>query len=169
MVITSFIAEQNGFLGTQAGFLSDLLFVSLLVLVPLGLSGFWLGRRHRGAAHRVVMLVAYVVIAVFVLIYVIHNLVEGFPPRHGDTFSFFNLVYLGIGLVHSVLATAALWLGARQLFTGYTFTRITGQWAMKASDRTVHQVAGRRSLLTFFGAAVTGIFFYLWVFVTVPA
>lgn len=148
--------------------MSDLLLVSLLLLVPLGLGGFWLGRRHRGAAHRIVMLVTFEVVAVFVLIYVIHNLVDGFPPRQGDTFSFFNLVYLGIGLVHSALATAALWLGARQLYTGYTFTRVTGQWAMTASDRTVHQIAGRRSLLTFFAAAVTGIFFYLWVFVAVP-
>lgn len=167
-MIASILAGHNGFLGTQAGFLSDLLFVSLLILVPLGLSGFWLGRRHRGAAHRIVMLVTYEVIAVFVLIYVIHNIVEGFPARHGDTFSFFNLVYLGIGLVHSALATAALWLGARQLYTGYAFTQRTGQWAMMAPDRTVHQQAGRRSLLAFFGAAVTGIFFYIWVFVTAP-
>lgn len=167
-MIETIFGGHEGFVGTRAGFLSDLLLVSLLLLVPLGLGGFWLAKRHRGAAHRIVMLVAYEVVAVFVLIYVIHNLVEGFPPLGSDTFSVFNLVYLGIGLVHSVLAMAAIWLGARQLYTGYAFTRASGAWAMKSSDRTVHQLAGHRSLLVFFGAALTGVIFYLWVFVVVP-
>jgi uncharacterized membrane protein YozB (DUF420 family) len=164
-MIQGIIAGQDGFLGTRAGFLSDLLLVSLLVLVPLGVFGFWLARRHRGATHRLVMLVAYEVVTIFVLIYVLHNLVGGFPPLSQEGLSLYNAVYLGIGLIHSALATAALYLGARQLYTGYRFTKDQRGFTMQASEREIHQRAGRLSLFAFLGTALTGALFYAWVFV----
>lgn len=158
---------MNGFLGTRAGGLSDLLLISLLVIAPAGLLGYYFARRRRGAAHRVVMLTTYSVVAVFVVIYIIHNFVEGFPPIDGDTFSVFNLVYFAIGLVHSVLASLALYLGGRQLYTGYTYTAGNGAWVMPGERRALHAAAGRRTLFVFLAAAVTGALFYTWVFVVV--
>lgn len=155
-----------GFLGTRASFLSDLLLLSLVILVPAFLFGFTLARKHNGAGHRLVMVITYTIIAFFVLIYIWHNLTEGFPPLRGSVFSIFNLVYFVIGITHSALAVGALIMGGRQLYTGYKFTGKTPGWAMTANDRAVHSRSGKRTLVVFALTALTGIAFYLWVFAT---
>lgn len=156
---------MNGLLGTRASFLSDLLLISLIILIPAFIAGFILARRHRGAPHRLIMLPTYGVIVVFVVIYIIHNFVEGFPPLRGSTFSLYNLVYLSLGLTHSFFAVAALIAGGYQLYTGYTFTSGHKVWSMSASQRKIHARLGHRALVFFALTAATGIFFYYWVFV----
>ena len=155
-----------GFLGTRASFLSDLLLLSLVILTPAFLFGFTLARKHRGAGHRLVMLGTYAVVVTFVLIYIWHNLTEGFPPLKGNIFSIFNLGYFVIGTTHSALAVAALIMGGNQLYTGYGFTGQNTGWAMSKHDRAVHSRRGKRTLLVLAFTALTGIAFYLWVFVS---
>ncbi len=121
---------MTGILGTRASLLSDLLLVSLLLLVPLFLSGYIFARRRKGSTHRMVMVITYGVVTVFVLIYVAHNLVDGFPPGRGGVLSIYNVVYLITGLTHSVFATLALLMGGYQLYTGYSYTSGTKGWSM---------------------------------------
>lgn len=159
---------MTGFLGTRASFLSDLLLISLVVLTPAFLFGFSLARKHDGAGHRLVMVGTYAVIVTFVLIYIWHNLTEGFPPLRGSIFSTFNLVYYLIGITHSALAVAALLMGGSQLYTGYRFTGENPGWTMRRQDRAVHSRSGRRTLIVFAFTALTGIAFYMWVFTAGP-
>lgn len=162
---TALLKATPGFLGTRASFLSDLLLLSLIILVPAFVTGFILARRRRGSTHRLVMLTTYSVVVGFVIVYIIHNLVEGFPPFLGPRFSVYNIVYLTVGITHSILATAALAFGGYQLFTGYTYSAGQRVWAMPGSKRRHHRGWGHRALVCFGLTAATGIFFYFWVFV----
>ena len=155
-----------GIFGTRASLLSDLLLASLLLLIPLFLSGYIFARRKRGSTHRMIMVATYGVVAVFVLIYIIHNFVDGFPPGRGGALSSYNVIYLSTGLIHSLFATLALIMGGYQLYTGYSFTSGKRGWSMDAKKRQRHQANGNRVLIYFSLTAATGIFFYYWVFIS---
>ncbi|HEB13226.1 MAG TPA: DUF420 domain-containing protein [Actinobacteria bacterium] len=156
---------MTGFLGTRAGVFSDLLLVSLLVLVPAFTTGYFLARRHKGAWHRLAMLISYSFVLIFVIIYIIDNLVEGFPPFRGDRFSNYNIIYLIIGLTHSLLAMAALIMGGRQIYLGNKFSSSKSNWTMRPEDRIVHARFGVKTLIVFASTTITGILLYFWVFV----
>lgn len=157
---------KTGFLGTRGTFLTDLLIVIVVLLIPLFTAGYLLARSHKGSIHRVVMLTLYSAVCVYVVIYIIDVLSEGLILKFRDPTSWVYYLYWGLGAVHSFFAVGALYLGWKTIQIGRSRARVGPKgYYFSASDRPVHAKSGKRALVFFAGAAFTGLGVYYLLFI----
>ena len=157
---------ENGFLGTRSTFLSDLLVIIVILLIPLFTMGFIMARRHRGSIHRPIMLALYIAVLAYVVVYVIHVLFEGLILEFRDPGSPVYYAYWIIGLIHSFFAVGALYLGWQTVQIGRKLSKNgPNGYYFDASDRPTHAARGRLALIFFAGAALTGIIVYYLLFI----
>lgn len=156
---------KHGFLGTRGTFLSDLLIITVILLIPLFTAGYLLARNHKGSAHRVVMLTLYSAVCVYVAIYIVHVLSEGLIMKFRDPTSWAYYAYWVLGVIHSFFAVGALWLGWRTVQYGRHLAKVGPQgYYLPAADRPTHAASGKIALIFFAGAAITGIGVYYLLF-----
>lgn len=154
-----------GFLGTRGTFLSDLLIIIVILLIPLFTAGYLLARNHKGSIHRVIMLTLYSAVCAYVVIYILHVLSEGLIMKFRDPASWVYYVYWMLGTVHSAFAIGALYLGWQTVQLGRHLAKVGPKgYYLTAADRPVHAARGKVALICFAGAAFTGIGVYYLLF-----
>lgn len=157
---------RTGFLGTRGTFLSDLLVIIVVLLIPLFTAGYFMARNHKGSVHRVIMLTLYSAVCAYVVIYIIHVLSEGLILKFRDPTSWVYYGYWTLGLVHSAFAVGALYFGWQTVQLGRHTAKIgPNGYSLSGADRPAHKGSGKIALLCFAGAAVTGIGVYYLLFI----
>jgi len=157
---------ETGFLGARGTFLSDLLIIIVVLLIPLFTAGVLLARSHKGSAHHRVMLTLYSAVVVYVVIYLVHVFSEGLLFDFRDQASLLYYVYWVLGVIHSAFAVAALYFGWVTLQLGWRLSKVgPNGYYFPAADRPIHARSGRIALICFAGAAFTGIGVYYLLFI----
>ncbi len=160
-------AGWNGFLGTRASLMLDVVFVAMLVVVPvLGASVYLVKFRRRYALHRMIQLSLGAVLAVTIVLFEVDIRVNGWMDRARPSPYFGNgerpglvLIALWIHLFFAV-TTLVLW-------TGVTIAALKqfSQPPLPGPHSRCHTFWGKLAAIDMLLTALTGWSFYWLAFV----
>jgi putative membrane protein len=155
----------KGFLGTKAGFYSDLSLVWEVFLIAAFVLGYYYARKHKGYNHHYLMLATVTINILFFITYMIKVLIEGSTNFTGPA-SIYKWIYLPTVIIHSIVSTVTLIFGSYLVYFGYQVaTKIKSNWVLKKEKRRSHIVRGQIGLLLFGMSALSGLVVYFLLYV----
>ncbi len=157
---------MDGFLGTKATSLSDVSLILETIIVILILVGYFYGRKHRGWNHHYLMLVTFIVDIGFLIVYMARRVLEPTVlfPEHNI---FYFAVYLPIVIVHSIISSVALVIGAILVVKGIKRgikNKEKKKYSLPKDYRPKHKKLGVWGVWSYLLSGITGIMVYVMLY-----
>lgn len=158
-----------GFLGTSAGFLSDLSLTLVISAAIVSLIGYYFIRfKENYKIHHYTLIASVLLLALFLLVYVLNSLLYGTNVFHGPDFIHY-FVYWPFLIVHISFAIILALLYSYQLITALIQSRTAGTIAFKDPAYIKrHHKFGKISLIFIVVTAITGSMVYAFLYIWYP-
>jgi putative membrane protein len=163
-----------GFLGTAAGFVSDLILVIEIVITILVILGYVYARQKKVKMHHRIMLYASILNVIFIVAYMLKSIIEGSTEFSGPD-SVYRSIYLPVVITHGLVAVIVIVLLIVTVISG--FMTMKNKQNQSQSEDNVGESASRSKLHARSGliyiplwilTIVTGIIVYLYLYVIYP-
>jgi putative membrane protein len=154
-----------GFLGTDAGHISDIILIVEILITILVVLGYIYARAKKGNLHHQLMLYASILNVTFIVAYMVKNLVEGTTSFSGPE-SVRMTVYLPVVIIHGIVAIIVIILLIITIITGFKFRKKTdGDMKLDESGGKKHSISGKIYIPLWFITVITGIIVYCFLYV----
>ncbi len=144
-----------------------LVLVGMTVAYGMALLGVQSARRHEVDTHRKYMIISFTLVGMWMVAYVIKQLVLGRDEFIGTTFQYWA-IYVPILLVHTSLALATIGLGGANMVIGIRYLRHGSGVGAMIVGISRHRRLGRMLQWTFGGTILTAYSVYWMLFVWIP-
>jgi uncharacterized membrane protein YozB (DUF420 family) len=154
---------MQGFLGTNASLVPDIVVVAMFLVLPAFFYGAWIAKQGKTKAHAKLMTGVFGLLFIVIIGFVAWNqIANDYKVKWVDT-DFYRNVFTPFVIGHIIIAVLGLFLGIFVVATAIKWRtpKADGQLVFKSSKhRSIHVWCGRIALLLFVLIAVTGFGIY---------
>lgn len=166
------LSLDDGFLGTRAPLVPDLIIVALLVVVPAFAAATVLAVMGRTRLHHTIMWITYHVLLVVVVAFVIYNLTVHMSAPELEQSPVYRTIYLPLVVFHIAIASFSTAFGGWLAWATRRWARPSGgELSLEPSRARLHRRAGTAALALFAVTIATGlaIYYFRYIYIFVPA
>ena len=158
-----------GFLGTHAGFLSDLSLTLVITAAIVSLVGYYFIRfQNNNKVHHYTLIASVIILALFLVVYVLNSILYGTNVFKGPSFIHY-FVYWPFLIIHISFAMILALLYLYQLLTALKHSRTPGKIIFKdPAYIRMHRKLGTIGLILIVVTAITGSMVYAFLYIWYP-